>query len=268
MRMLHRAALLLAGAAALASLWFLAQVREEERLLDGLIAGATRGIPRADVDSTLLSLSRAIYSRTNRGIPVADLPLLERLEATSAFNVGTSVALKYGIYGLVGDDVMGPCGTMTRILLNACWRLGIPARKLQLLAEPQDPIGGHTMVEFQSRGRWQVLSPSDSSFVWRTAGGLIATRDEIRADSSIFAQVFERYPNYPYRFDRPSNIRWEKLPSPVRRAFRAVLGERRYLEAETPRLYDQHRKLFLWTSLALLAGSLVTAYLTRRRDAI
>lgn len=266
MRLLHRATLLFAAAAALASGWFLIQNRERDALLDVLIAQATQGVPRADVDSTVLSLSRAIYAATNRAMPIGDLPLLERLEVTSGLNVGTSVALKYGIYGLVGEEGIGPCGTMTRILLNACWRLGIPARKLLLLEVPNRQIGHHTMVEFQSHGRWQVLSPSDNSFVWRSAEGRIATRDEIRADSAVFAQVFERYPRYPYRFDRTSNIRWEKLPLPVRRAFRAVLGERGYRLAETPRLYDQPRKLFLWTSLAVLACTLVMAMLTRRRD--
>jgi hypothetical protein len=264
-RLIHRTSLVLALCGALFSAFMLAKVEERNRLLGGLIRTATRGVERTDTDAVVLSLSREIHARSNATIRPEDLPLFERWEATSFFNVGTGVALKYGGYGVAGEQDIGPCGTMTRVLLNACWTLGIPARKLQLEPDDQGRWGGHTMVEFRSRDRWQVISPSDSSFVWRTRDGRIATVDEIRADSTVFAQVFARYPNYPYRFVRPFNIRWAKLPGPVRGAFRAVLGEERYRTAETPRLYDQPRVLFLTTGLGTTVLFAASAWLTRPR---
>ena len=246
-----------AGAAVIAVACFLL-VREEERVVQDFVDRATAGVPRQDVEATVLTLSRAIFARTNRGIPAAQLPFTERLLATSFFNVGTTIALKYGIYGVVGQETYGPCGTMSRILLNACWRIGIPARKLQLLPGLRSTVT-HTLVEFRSGDRWLVISPSDSSFVWRLADGRIATREEIQADSLVFAQVYRSFPHYPVRFDHPSNIRWEKLPPPLRGAFRLALGERGYAEAETPRLYDRHRLLFLYLSLILLGVSLAVA---------
>jgi hypothetical protein len=264
-RLIHRAALLLALVAALFSAFLVAKVEERDRLLDGLILDATAGVARADTDAIVTSISRAIYVRTNAGIRAADLPLFERWEATSFFNVGTSVALKYGGFGVEGSDRIGPCGTMTRVLLNACWSLGIPARKLQLEPDDQGRYGGHTMLEFHSGGRWQVISPSDSSFTWRTRDGRIATVAEIRSDPALFGQIYARYPNYPYRFSRPRHIRWEKLPGPVRAAIRAVLGPQRYDAAETPRLYDQPRSLFLVMALTVTGFCVVTAWVTRPR---
>jgi len=264
-RTIHAAALLLALLGALFSAFMWSKVDERNRLLAGLLQHALHGVSRADTDAVVVALSRDIYDRTNSGIRVEDLPLFERWEATSFFNVNTSVALKYGAYGVEGQEQYGPCGTMTRVLLNACWALGIPARKLQLEPDALGRYGGHTMLEFHSRGRWQVISPSDSSFVWRTRDGRIATVAEIRADSAVFAQIFARYPVYPFRFSRPLHIRWEKLPGPVRNLIRMALGEERYYAAETPRLYDQPRSLVLVVALACTLLFTVTGWLTRPR---
>jgi hypothetical protein len=262
-RLVHRASVAVALLAALFSAFMIAKVDERNRLLQALVQDATAGVAPADTDAVVTALSRAIHARTNAGIRPADLPLFERWEATSFFNVGTSVALKYGGYGVEGRGGIGPCGTMTRVLLNACWSLGIPARKLQLESDAHGRWGGHTMLEFRSHGRWQVISPSDSSFTWRSRAGRIATVAEIRADPAVFTQVFARYPNYPYRFSRPRHIRWEKLPGPVRAAVRGVLGTQRYEAAETPRLYDQPRSLFLVLSLAVTACGVIAAWVTR-----
>jgi hypothetical protein len=139
---------------------------------------------------------------------------------------------------------------MTRVALEALHRLRVPARKLQLLADEARSVEGHTMLEFRSGDRWLVLSPSDGAFTWRTHGGRIATLEEIQADPTIFAQIFARFPNYPYRFDHPSHIRWAKLPPLLRGAFRLVLGQKGYDEAFTPLLYDQPRRLFLVVALS------------------
>src|SRR5436190_2979658 len=164
-RLIHSTCFALALVAALMSAFLMAKVDERNRLLSFLIQDSLRDVDRHDVDASVIALSREIYERTNSGIRAADLPLFERWEATSFFNVGTSVALKYGAYGVEGQQQFGPCGTMTRVLLNACWAVGIPARKLQLQPDPNGRSGGHTMLEFLSHGRWQVISPSDSSFV-------------------------------------------------------------------------------------------------------
>lgn len=250
---LRRLAVAICALSAVAAAFFFLKAYEKEVLVTELINASTRGIPRKDVDATVLALSRTIYRRTNHAVQASALPLYDRLEATSFFNVGTSIALKHGIFGIEGSSSLGPCGTMTRILLNACWRIGIPARKLQILPDPRDGAGQHTMVEFRKGDRWQVISPSDSSFVWRNHRGEIATLDEIRSDPTIFAQIYEQEPGYRYHFRTTAHIRWSKLPIPARRFFRWILGPTRYERALTPVLYDQPRSLFLELALLCLA---------------
>jgi len=182
---------------------FYAGVLEEDRLLDALVRGPLAGVERSDT-AVVLAPAHAIHERTNRGVRAADLPLVERLESTSPFNMTAAVCLKHGVFGVIGHRPYGQCGPMTRILLNACWRLGIPARKLHLL--PPTPSGPdiHTLAEWRSSGRWQVISPSDD-FVWRTRDGRVATVEEIRADTTIFDQVRARYPDCLSFFIRTSS---------------------------------------------------------------
>jgi hypothetical protein len=238
--------LVLALTSASLAAFFWVKVRERDRLLDQFTDEALAGVPRQDVDAVVMALSRQIYSRTNHGIPRARLAWYDRWESTSFFNVTTGTSLKLGIYGIEGHSQFGPCGTMSRVLLNALWRLGVPARKLQLLEDPARGFVNHTMVEYESRGSWHVISPSDSSFTWRDAGGDIASVEEIRSDPAIFAQVHRWRSYWPASFERVRHIRWEKLPQPVRSTFRLVLGPEGYEHAETPRLYDQPRHLLMW----------------------
>jgi hypothetical protein len=260
-RYIIRACIALAMLSAVAAGIFYIKARERDRLLDAFLVTALAGVDRSDRDAVAIAVSRAVYARTNRGIPADSLAWYERHEATSFFNVSAGVALKYGTYGVIGHRQFGRCGTMARLLLVALWRLRVPARKLQLLG---DFGNGHTMVEYRVGDRWHVISPGDSSFVWRTASGGVATVEEIRADSAIYGQIFARYPTYEYDFRHPSHIRWEKLPAPVRGAFHRVLGDRAYTNATTPRVYETPRRLLLVASLVALVFWVLLAASIRR----
>jgi hypothetical protein len=249
---------------AVASVFFYGKLRESAVLVNALVRTSTRGVPEMDTEARAQAVAREVFRRTNREITPGELPLYERLESTSVFNVTSSVSLEYGIFGVTGHSQVGPCGTMTRVTLEALHQLGIPARKLQLLEDESGHSGGHTMLEFRSRGRWLVISPSDQAFVWRRPDGAIATLEEIRANPAIYAQIFELYPNYPYDFRNPRHIRWAKLPPVVRAGFRRVLGQRGYDEALTPRLYDQPRELFLYGSLVAFLGAGLAALLVAK----
>jgi hypothetical protein len=219
-------------------------------------------------EEKVLRLSDAIYRRTRYVFDEDKLDWYSRLECKTALNVTASVSLRYGGFGLAGHSTVGPCGTMTRTLLNVLWSLDISARKLQILDNAEGKGGGHTMIEFQADGKWLVISPADSSFVWRKADGSIAGAEEIRRDPKLFSQIYERYPKYPYLFDRYGNIRWEKLPPRLQSLARRVLGEERYRTATTPRLYDRPRTLIFLASLCmtLLFGLLACAARPRRRS--
>jgi hypothetical protein len=232
---------------ALSSIFFFAKMRERAAYINDLTQSALTPEERDDPSQAAVALSRAIYRRTNNTTAVDDLDVFSRWESTSFFNVTAGTSLRYGIYGVEGHSVEGACGTMSRTLLNALWSLGIPARKLQLLDDENGVGGGHTMVEFYDGARWCVISPSDSSFVWRRADGTIATAEEIRGDSALYSAVYEWKNGYPYRFDRTANIRWEKLPAGARRVIHALVGQKRYDNATTPRLYDKPRTCHSWS---------------------
>ncbi len=264
MFILHRlslAALLLAAAAAG---FFATRVREQDRLLDAFIARSLAGVDRADSDAVVLALAREVHAHTDRGVRAADLTTYDRLESVSPFNMTTAVALRYGAFGVVGHPPFGPCGTMTRVLLNACWRLGIPARKLHLIPPPRDTVDIHTIMEWRTGGRWKVIAPSEN-FVWHARDGRIATLEEIRADPTVFAEVYATIPGFAVGFDDPRRVRWEKFPAPLRRWIRGALGERRYREMETPRLYDDPRRLMMLTAAGACALFALAALATRRR---
>lgn len=267
-RLAYRITAVLLVLSVAATVFFYMGVRERDRYLSDLIGATVRDAELESTTDVALTLSAEIHRRTNAVLEREELSLYDRLEALSPFNVTSATALKYGGFGIREHDVLGPCGTMSRTLLNALWALDIPARKLQLLANERGEGGGHTLLEYFDGERWCVLSPSDSTFVWRRGDGAIATTAEIRRDASIFSQIYERYPEYPYRFDNPSHIRWDKLPGPVQRVFRLALGEEGFRRAQTPRLYDRPRDLFLIASASVsLVLFMVLLLLRPRRPA-
>lgn len=266
--MVRNAALVFAVLGAIATVFFLAKTLESRRLVREFVAESLAGVPRDDRDAVVHALALGVYQRTNRALRLAQLPFYDRFEAEWFFNVPAGSSLRHGYYGVEDSGPFGPCGTMSRVLLHALWHLDIPARKLQLLAEPGSGLIQHTMVEYRSGDRWQVISPSDSAFAWRNRTGRVATVAEIRADSTIFRQVFAWRPWWPASFEHTANVRWEKLPVPLRRMFRAALGEGGYRNAETPRLYDQPRRLFCLLSLGVtLVSALVAWWAGRGRAA-
>jgi hypothetical protein len=222
-------------------------------LVDALVNDALKFKKNLTDEGKALKISQRIFLETDNLINRADLDWYSRWEATGYFNMTTSVGLEYNCYGIDGEDGDGPCGTMTKIFLVTMWDQNIRARKLQL--EAVNEHGGHTMAEFYYLGKWRVISPSDSSFVWRNHSGEIATVEEIRNDTSIFKQIFNHKSDWPYSFKETSNINWEKLPTLVVSVIRFFIGEEAYENAETPRLYEQPRRLL---SLLFLALSILT----------
>lgn len=255
----------LAVLAAAAAVFFVAKVREESAVVRAFAEDATRGIEHSDPEALALAIAGQVYRRTNRVIRAEDLGLYDLVESASTFNVSSAVSLRHGAYGLAGHSQLGPCGTMTRVTMAALRHVGVRARKLQIISN-DTRLGSHAMLEFESHGRWLVLSPSDGAFVWRTREGRIATLDEIRADPAVHSQIFARYPHYPYRFDHVAHIRWAKLPAPIRGFARLLLGQPGYDSAQTPEFYDRPRELFLWTSLIGCAGFLLAALVIRASE--
>lgn len=248
--------------------FFTTRVRERERYVDRLIESALPDRSAEPTEKTAVRLSRAIHRQTRNPLSPDTLDAYSKWESTSPFNVTAAVSLRYGGFGVEGHSTYGACGTMSRTLLNALWKLDIPARKLQLLDNEYGRGGGHTMVEFRSGDRWLVISPSDNSFVWLTDEGRIATAKEIHDNPEIFSQIYDKDGNYPYLFDNYMNIRWEKLPAPVSRLFRLLMGHKRYINTVTPKLYDKPRTFFVIVSVIFACVFALGAALSRPRKTL
>ena len=265
-RVVPRVLLALAALSLVAAWYFDTKVRERERLVSALIRETLRDVAPRDTHAVVRALAESIYRRTNAVIRRDELAGFDILQSLSPLNMDAGTSLSHGAYGIAGHTTIGPCGTMSRTLLVSLWSLGLPARKLQMYDDRAR--FRHTMVEYLAEGRWRTISPSDSGFEWRNREGRVATVDEILGDSTIFAQILERYPAYPVRFTRQEGIRWDKLPAPIRGAIRGVIGRDRYAQARTPEIYDRPRELLRGTALAMavvLASLALAAWLTRRR---
>jgi len=224
----------------LLSIFFYVKDDEENTLVSSLIESSYANQNLTNRADSVIVLSNAIYNKTKNWIKKSQLDWYSQWEATGFFNMSTAVSLDYGCYGVEGRLGDGPCGTMSKTLLNSLWELDIPARKLQLFGKG----GGHTMVEFYDMNEWKVISPSDSSFVWKRSDGSLATLSDIKSDTAIFNQVYYNWKsNWRYNFTETTNIRWDKFPSFITSVIKFFIGEKSYNTAETPRLYEQPRKL-------------------------
>jgi hypothetical protein len=266
-RILLIACLILCGLSA----FFFYKVYEENQLIDKFIHESLDRTRLQDRPYVATALATAIYAQTKHIIDPDRLDWYDRLESTclapaSIFHLTAGVCLKYKGYGLKGQKNLGPCGTMSRVLLNALWRLDIPARALFLLNNPQGQGGGHTMVEFWDGGRWRVVSPADTAHTWRNKPGEIATAREIQQDPEIFRQIYEVRANYDYLFDNYRHISFEVFPDVIPKALKIILGPESFERLEAPKLFDRPRVwlAILAAALAVLCG--IGAVVVKYRD--
>ena len=254
MKLSFKISLVAAVASTAFTLFFLVKALEHDALVRSLIDRTLSNRVLPSRMDTVLALSNAIYTSTNRGLERDSLDWYDRWESTSFFNVTSAVSLKYSGFGVRGHVQFGPCGTMSRVLLNALWTVGIPARKLHLLSGT-----GHTMVEFSHERRWIVISPSDSSFIWRLSDGRPATVQEIANNPLVFRDIYLKRPGFQYTFDSTANIRWAKLPRLLHKTVQRVMGQEAFASMETPRWYETPRTLFLFLSVIFSFPSVLMA---------
>lgn len=243
--------------------FFFVKNQQTQVLVDALVNDALKFQKNLTDVEKAIKIARRIYYETDNFVEKENLDWYSKWEATGFFNMTSSVGLEYNCFGVEGEPGDGPCGTMTKIFLVTMWDQNIRARKLQL--EAVNEHGGHTMAEFYYQGKWRVISPSDSSFVWRNKDGEIATVEEISEDTVIFNQIYNYKPDWPYSFQETTNINWEKLPSFSVSIIRFLIGEEAFENAETPRLYEQPRKLlsYVFSMLSVLT-LMIWIYLFRK----
>lgn len=228
--------------------FFYSKVREADTQVQELLRSALQTTHCTNRIDSVRAIARAVFHRTNRVIGRDELTWYDYLEATSVFNVSAGVSLGYHGYAVEGHTVKGKCGTMSTAVLNCLWEAGIPARKLQAFCD----TAGHTMVEFLADGRWLVISPSDSGFMWHRTDGQIATAADLHADKMLFCQLWKFDPKANFSFEHCYHLRWHKLPRPVLNILRALFSEETLESIPTPVLFEKCRTLFLVLSICCM----------------
>ncbi|MGA9754283.1 MAG: hypothetical protein WBV23_03990 [Desulfobaccales bacterium] len=253
------------------SLFFYYKVYEENQLIDNFIIESVDKQFATDTQNIAISLATAIYYGTKKVISGDELDWYDTLETkyllpASLVHLTAGVSLKYQGYGVAGQQNLGPCATMSRVLLNALWRLDIPARELLLLNNAQGKGGGHVMVEFFDGGRWLVISPADTAHIWKNRRGEIATAAEIKQDPEIFKQIYEIRPNYDYLLDNYKNISFEDFPHFIPKIIKFTLGVESFDKLESPKLYHRPRMLLFYISAGLCLMFGVLAIIAKNKD--
>ncbi len=253
------------------SLFFYFKVREENQLIDNFINESIDKKLVNDRQYIAISLATAIYYQTKKVISGEKLDWYDKLETTyllpaSLVHLTAGVSLKYKGYGVAGQQHLGPCATMSRVLLNALWRLDIPARELLLLNNAQGKGGDHFMVEFFDGGRWLVISPADTAHIWKNPRGEIATAAEIKQDPEIFRQIYKTRANYDYLFDNYKNISFEDFPHFIPKIIKFILGAESFDKLEAPKLYDRPRMLLFYISAILCLVFGILAVIAKNKN--
>ncbi len=254
---------------AAASTFLFYKIKEQTRLIDELTQSVKKQNIGNKIDDVVIALSKEIYIRTNNEIEADKLSLYESWESYRDTGITTAAALKHNGYGLKGTPEHKPDETMSRILLNTLWQVDISARKLYLLDNDTGKGRGHTLIEFPNGTRWQVIDPCHNAFVWRLENGMIAGVEEIKNNKKIFEQIYKAYPDYPFLFDNPANIRWEKIPSFFSGIYRLFIDDYKSKKIETPQLFDDPRLLFRIISIfitSLSAFISILIFLSIKKD--
>ena len=195
----------------------------------------------ASLKNNVLKMMDWVYANCNRPVDVSKAPWYVIKEDLLPCHISARSVIEYG-YGIPGHPSFGPCGSLSRVAIVLLRRNGIPVRKLQLLG----PRGGHTTVTVMIDGKWRGFDPSFHAH-WINDQNEIATLEEIKEKPHIFERVYERIPEYPYRFDETAYIRWAKLGKPglwLATILRGLVGEKRFQEIDTPYIYEKPRLLY------------------------
>lgn len=163
----------------------------------------------------------------------------------------------------------GPCGQLSRTIRAVAWLRHIPSHKVLLGSGGNE----HAMVSLYANGAFRLFDPT-YDFHWTNRSGHVATLEEVRGDTAIFAQIYRKVPGYPYKFDDATYLRWSRLGLPgkwIKAGLTAVMGADWVANLDTPKLYERPWWGYAWIStiaaLACIASGLARIR-ARERSAV
>jgi hypothetical protein len=216
----------------------------------------------SDADNAI-QLAHYVATTCKNPVDPAKASFRAKLEEWLPLNLSPVTILKEG-YGLPYTERFGPCGSMSQAVAALGDQQGVEWRMVML--DMGGNIGEHKMVALKVDGEYRLFDPTVDHY-WTNKDGGLASVDEIRSDPEIFAQVFEKRADYPYRFDDIQYFRWERLKAPgrwLKRALTAVKGEEWVAQVDTPELIDRPIKGYAWASVVISLPLLGWAWRAKR----
>jgi hypothetical protein len=207
-----------------------------------------------DAEAKAKELAHFVALQGTRPVDPASASFVARLEHRLPLELSPVTVLKEG-FAFPDARRCGPCGQMCRTIRAAAWLWRIPSHKVLL----GTGAGEHSMVALYANGAYRLFDPT-FDFYWTDRGGHVATIEEVRDDPGIFAQVYRRFPHYPYRLDGATYFRWSRLGPPgrwLRFALTAVMGQSWVAKLDTPKLYERPWWGYGW--LCTMGGVLCAA---------
>lgn len=132
-------------------------------------------------------------------------PMLTSISGFMAVEFGTSVHT-------------GTCGSLSRVLKLILAKEGINSRRFLVIDGGKELASrnGHTMLEVEiSKDYFAVFDPTFNLF-WIKEDGTYAAKENLRDNPTLFEKGLHLKGldtiKYPYRFDYPRYMRWDRLP--------------------------------------------------------
>ncbi|GMV38154.1 MAG: hypothetical protein AMXMBFR61_26620 [Fimbriimonadales bacterium] len=217
--------------------------------------------PGMDTEDSLKELLHYVAVECKHPVDPEKAHWVAKLEERLPLKLSPLTVLREG-YAFPGTERFGECGSMSE-LIGAVARVRGMKVRMVLLDGP--PVGEHKMVSVWHDGGYRLLDPAFDHY-WVNEERRIATIEEVRDNPEIFAQVFEKHPNYPYRLVGARYFRWSRLgrfEGFARSVVGLFVGTQGPEEIDTPAFIDRPWLGYGWACLVISLPPLMLAWLTR-----
>ena len=197
-------------------------------------------------ESKAIALAHFVVVAGGHPVDAASASTLAMIEHRLPLELSPVTVLKEG-FAFPNARRFGPCGQLSRTIRAVAWLHHIRSHKVVLETDGRE----HVMVTVRVDGADRLFDPT-FDFYWTGRDGHVASIDEVRQDPAVFAQIYRKYPTYPYRLEGVSYFRWSRLGAPgiwVHDAIAAVKGRAWADRIDTPQLYERP-----WLGYALVCG--------------
>jgi hypothetical protein len=199
-----------------------------------------------DDESKAKALVHFVATQSSDTVDPQSASLLVKIEHTLPLELSPVTVLKEGA-NFPDARRYGSCGQLSRTVRAVAWLRHIPSHKVLMGTGAKE----HAMVALYVNGRYRLFDPT-YDFYWTDSTGHVASIEDVRGDTAIFAQIYRKVPDYAYNLSDASYLRWSRLGPlavPLKSALTAVMGAAWVENIDTPKLYERPWYGYGWASL-------------------